>query len=129
MKNLLRILSLTLVVVLGFTSVACAAPKGSTVQISDKGNKTDNVTFLDTTYDATTSQSISMESKVDSFSLLETTYGAEDKFVYTATVSFDNGVAAGLAFGAEGGSHYWVFNVDRQANRVKLIYFGYFLRL
>ena len=48
---------------------------------------------------------------------------SSDKFVYTATVSFENGVAAGLAFGSEDGSHYWVFNVDRQANRVKLIYF------
>ena len=123
MKNLLRILSLTLVVVFSFTVVACAAPRSSTVQVVDKGNKTDNVTFLDTTYDATTAQSISMESNTDKFSLLETTYGAEDKFVYTATVSFDNGVAAGLVFGAEDGSHYWVFNVDRQANRVKLIYF------
>ena len=40
-----------------------------------------------------------------------------------ATVSFENGVAAGLVFGAEDGSHYWVFNVDRGANLVKLLYF------
>ena len=67
--------------------------------------------------------SVSMESEGDSFTLMETTYGADEKFVYTATVSFEKGVASGLVFGAEGGSHYWVFNVDREANRVKLIYF------
>ena len=66
---------------------------------------------------------IRMESSTDDFTLLETEYGAEDKFVYTATVSFERGVAAGLAFGSEDGSHYWVFNVDREANRVKLLYF------
>ena len=66
---------------------------------------------------------IRMESSTDDFTLLETEYGAEDKFVYTATVSFERGVASGLAFGSEDGSHYWVFNVDREANRVKLLYF------
>ncbi len=70
-----------------------------------------------------TANTVSMESAADSFTLSETSYGAEEKFVYTATVSFENGVAAGLAFGAEDGSHYWVFNIDRQANRVKLLYF------
>ena len=70
-----------------------------------------------------TSHTVQMESASDSFTLSETSYGAEDSFVYTATVSFENGVASGLAFGAEEGSHYWVFNVDRQANRVKLLYF------
>ncbi len=65
----------------------------------------------------------SMESTGDSFNLSETTYGEEEGFVYTATVSFESGVAAGLVFGAEDGSHYWVFNVDREANLVKLLYF------
>ena len=67
---------------------------------------------------------VSMESTTDSFLLDEETVAKDDKFVYTATVSFDNGVAAGLVFGAEEGDHYWVFNMDRQANLVKLIYFG-----
>ena len=71
----------------------------------------------------TINSSVSMESGQDSFTLSETTYGADEKFVYTSIVSFDHGVAAGLAFGAEGGSHYWVFNVDRAANMVKLLYF------
>ena len=39
-----------------------------------------------------------MESKSDSFRLSEIAYEADESFVYTATVSFDNGVAAGLAF-------------------------------
>ena len=70
-----------------------------------------------------TVEAVNMESKTDSFTLLEKSYGAKDKFVYTGTVSFENGVAAGLAFGAEDDSHYWVFNIDREANRVKLLYF------
>ena len=123
MKNLLRILSLTLVVVMCLTTVACAFPKASTPQTEDGALKKDEVTFFDSTSNETTNQTVSMESKSDSFTLSETTYGVDDKFVYTATVSFENGVAAGLVFGAEDGSHYWVFNVDREANRVKLLYF------
>ena len=71
----------------------------------------------------TTVATVDMESPIDAFTLLDKTYGAEDKFVYTATVSFENGVASGLAFGAEDGSHFWVFNIDRAANLVKLLYF------
>ena len=123
MKNLLRILSLALVGVMCLTTVACAFPKASTPQTEDGALKKDEVTFFDSTSNETTNQTVSMESKSDSFTLSETTYGVNDKFVYTATVSFENGVAAGLVFGAEDGSHYWVFNVDREANRVKLIYF------
>ena len=123
MKNLLRILSLTLVAVMCLTCVACAFPKASTSHTEDGELKKDEVTFFDSTNNETTNQTVSMESKSDSFTLSETTYGVDDKFVYTATVSFENGVAAGLAFGAEDGSHYWVFNVDREANRVKLLYF------
>ena len=66
----------------------------------------------------------SMESNTDSFLLEETSLEKTDKFVYTATVSFERGVAAGLVFGAEDQDRYWVFNVDREANLVKLIYFG-----
>ncbi len=67
---------------------------------------------------------VSMESQTDSFVLQEESLEKTDKFVYTATVSFERGVAAGLVFGAEEQDHYWVFNVDRQANLVKLLYFG-----
>ncbi len=147
MKTWYKILSLALVAVMCFSFVACSftngkedhtvstgsetdglnpsqtAPGGEANQEVNKESKNDDVTFSDVTSYDTTANDVSMESKTDSFTLSETTYGAEDKFVYTATVSFENGVAAGLAFGAEDGSHYWVFNVDREANLVKLLYF------
>ena len=123
MKNLLRILSLALVGVMCLTCVACAIPNDTTSPTVSKEDKKDDVIFYDSTDIETTNQTVSMESTTDSFTLSETTYGVDDKFVYTATVSFERGVAAGLAFGAEDGSHYWVFNVDREANRVKLLYF------
>ena len=69
-------------------------------------------------------QGVSLESATDIFVLDEKTYDADDKFVYTATASFENGQAVGLVFGAEEGNHYWVFNMDRYENRVKLIYFA-----
>ena len=123
MKNLLRILSLALVGVMCLTCVACAIPNDTTSPTVSKEDKKDDVIFYDSADIETTNQTVSMESTTDSFTLSETTYGVDDKFVYTATVSFEKGVAAGLAFGAEDGSHYWVFNVDREANRVKLLYF------
>ena len=93
-----------------------------TVNPPSSGNG--DVTFEEVTPYEPTTNDVSMESQSDKFTLSETVYGAEEKFVYTATVSFERGVAAGLAFGAEDGSHYWVFNVDREANLVKLIYFS-----
>ena len=73
---------------------------------------------------AVKAEGTTMESQTDSFLLEDTSLEATDKFVYTATVSFERGVAAGLVFGAEDQNHYWVFNVDREANLVKLLYFG-----
>ena len=96
---------------------------GGTTNNNGEGAGNGGDIFTDITQYETTNQTVSMENSSDSFTLLETEYGAGDKFVYTATVSFENGVAAGLAFGSEDGSHYWVFNVDRAANLVKLIYF------
>ncbi len=144
MNTYKKIISMVLIVALSLSIVACGSSQnatddsegktdGSTVmnstdnggsnQTTDSDNKTDDFIFSDVTTYQPTASSVSMESRSDSFSLSETTYGAEEKFVYTATVSFENGVAAGLAFGAEEGSHYWVLNVDREANRVKLLYF------
>ncbi|MBR1867061.1 MAG: hypothetical protein IJ800_00565 [Clostridia bacterium] len=65
-----------------------------------------------------------IESQGDTFFLSETEYGANEKFVYTAVANFENGNAAGLVFGAEKDDRYFVFNVDRNENRVKLIYFS-----
>ncbi len=60
----------------------------------------------------------------DGFVLTETEYDKTERFVYTATVRFVSGKAAGLVFGALDGERYWVFNVDRDANKVKLLYFA-----
>ena len=147
MKIWHRILSLVLVAVMCFSFVACSSNdksdsddsskdtntdlniedtnKNNTTDNSDNGeeNTKDDFTFEEITQYEPIANDVSMESSTDSFTLSETTYGAKDKFVYTAIVSFEHGVAAGLVFGAEDGSHYWVFNVDRQANLVKLLYF------
>ena len=148
MKFYLKLLSLVLVFTISCSLVACSVSNAtadqskndsdgsittentdsktntSTEASKDNENK-ENVTFIpvENTDNYETVDNVSMQSSSDSFKLLETTYSVEEKFVYTATVSFESGVASGLAFGAEDNSHYWVFNVDREANRVKLLYF------
>ena len=64
-----------------------------------------------------------VEGEGDNFMLTETSYGADEKFVFTATANFKSGAAAGIVFGADESSK-WVFNVDREANRVKLMHFS-----
>ena len=143
MKIWYKILSLALVLAMSFSLAACSfvgsTPSGDSDPKDEStggkkteqgagedgstGGKNDNFTFEDVTHYDAIASNVSMESSVDSFNLSEVTYAADEKFVYTAMVTFENGVAAGLAFGAEDGSHYWVFNVDRQANLVKLLYF------
>lgn len=73
---------------------------------------------------AVEAEGVTMQSEGDSFILTETSYDADERFVYTATVSFSEGNAAGLVFGAQEESHYWTFNIDRAENRVKLLYFS-----
>ncbi len=70
-------------------------------------------------------EGVGMQSDGDSFLLGSASYAAGESFVYTATAYFNNAEsqAAGIAFGAAQGDHYWVFNVDRAENRVKLLYF------
>ena len=141
MKIYLKILSVVLVAALSFSFVACShnnavgdqlgkadsfTPATDTnAEDTQKENTDNSVTFTpaENTDSYIAVDNVSMESTTDSFSLLDKSYSADEKFVYTATVSFDSGVASGIAFGAEDGSHYWVFNVDRQANLVKLLYF------
>ena len=151
MKNWNKILSLILIAVMIFSLAACnltdstpEVDKGaeSDANISDTSNNTNDktagdeldtensvvndnegVVFEDVTHYDSVASDVSMESTADSFNLSETVYAKDEKFVYTSIVSFEHGVAAGLVFGAEDGSHYWVFNVDRQANLVKLLYF------
>ncbi len=152
MKTWYKVLSLILVIVMCFSLVACKddpedeggteTPGGTEdggtedggtedggtetpggEETPGGGNDDDDVIFDDVTDYETVMESVNMESQTDSFELSEISYGADEKFVYTSTVAFEHGVAAGLAFGAEDGSHYWVFNVDRAANLVKLLYF------
>ncbi len=147
MKTRLKTSILALVILVSFLLVSCGSHVDRAVDATNTENNTDGFISSGTTFgDITANDTVTvgktdsgassengqddlavgavhMESQTDSFSLLDKTYGAEDKFVYTATVSFERGVASGLAFGAEDGSHYWVFNVDREANRVKLLYF------
>ena len=69
---------------------------------------------------------ITVESEGDTFVLTEQTYTAEDSFVFTSTAHFESGQASALVFGGddtEGERNYWVFNIDRKDNVVKLLYF------
>lgn len=68
-------------------------------------------------------EGVDLEGEGDNFLLTENEYGADEKFVFTATANFKSGAAAGIVFGADENSK-WVFNVDRAANRVKLMYFS-----
>ncbi len=134
MKIWHKILSLGLAFAMCLSFVACGPTTDATGD-SDKGKPNGDITldnpeggsgevvFEDKNDYEPVTNNVSMESSADSFKLLDKSYGSEDKFIYTATVAFEGGVAAALAFGAEDGSHYWVFNVDRAANRVKLLYF------
>ena len=99
------------------------APSGGSSDVAVSDGDGDEVTFTDVTDYETVAPDVNMDSDTDSFTLSEISYGKSESFVYTATASFERGVAAALAFGAEDGSHYWVFNVDRAANLVKLLYF------
>ena len=66
---------------------------------------------------------LSLASSNDAFSLLDKSYGEDESFVYTADLHFRNGQAGGLAFGAEDNDHYFVINLDRFENHIKLLYF------
>ena len=145
MKNSSKLSLIALIILVCYALVSCGAfvPEGeeslpvgvggNVQQVTDSeqgeaGNGssdevTDGPTFSDVTEYETVASDVEMESNIDNFTLSEVTYGVDEKFVYTATVSFERGIAAGLAFGSEAGSHFWVFNVDRDANLVKLLYF------
>ncbi len=150
MKKWYKIVSLALIAVMSFSLVACSITAGtsdngvgteggaelpagtggdnaSIKQEVDKesvdSDKNEGVTFEDVTDYESVANDVTLENGSDSFALLDVEYAADEKFVYTSIVSFENGVAAGLAFGSDDESHYWVFNVDRQANLVKLLYF------
>lgn len=64
-----------------------------------------------------------LDSDDDFFELIEAYYDADESFEFSAVAEFERGNAAGLVFGASADEKYWVFNVDRAANAVKLMYF------
>ena len=68
-------------------------------------------------------EELSLNSGGDSFNLLDKLFTANESFVYTADLHFKSGQAGGLAFGCEENAHYFVINMDRYENHVKLIYF------
>ena len=68
-------------------------------------------------------EDISLHDGGDHFELLDKQYVANESFVYTADLHFKSGQAGGLAFGSEENDHYYVINMDRFENHVKLIYF------
>ena len=151
MKNWLKIISLVLVFALSFSLVGCfnkkpgneneneveepdnsttedtEEPEDNTADVTPPTEETPGgdviFTPVEDPTDYTEVSNVTMESSIDKFELLDKAYEATESFVYTATASFERGVASGIAFGAEDGSHYWVFNIDREANRVKLLYF------
>ena len=78
------------------------------------------------TASATALPGVTLENGGDTFLLTEQSYAAGESFVYTTTACFESGQAAALVFGAsetEENREYWVFNVDRVENSVKLLYF------
>ena len=67
---------------------------------------------------------MSLASEGDAFKLHDVSYTEDESFVYTADLHFKGGQAGGLAFGAEENDHYYVVNMDRYENHVKLLYFA-----
>ena len=65
-----------------------------------------------------------LEGATDTFTLTDNKFEKDEAFVYSATLNFRDGQAGGLAFGALEDTRYYVFNVDRFENKVKLLYFA-----
>ena len=76
--------------------------------------------------EATEIPQITVENSGDTFVLADKNFDKQESFVYSSDVYFEHGQAGALVFGASdeaGSRRYWVFNVDRFENKVKLIYF------
>lgn len=69
-------------------------------------------------------EDISIQSGGDAFRLIDKQYGAKESFVYTGDLHFRSGQAGGLAFGSQQDDHYYVVNMDRYENHVKLMHFS-----
>lgn len=80
------------------------------------------VLFAVCTAYAGTKPSFEMSADGDKIDEIGQSYSAEDSYVYTARVRFTEGQAAGIAFGITDKGAF-VLNIDRAANRTKLMYF------
>ena len=69
-------------------------------------------------------EELSLKSSGDEFNLLDKKFESNESFVYTADLHFKSGQAGGLAFGSKTNEHYYVLNMDRYENKVKLLYFS-----
>jgi len=69
-------------------------------------------------------EDLSLASNIDAFKLLDKEFAEDESFVYTADLHFRSGQAGGLAFGSKEDEYYYVINMDRFENRVKLLYFA-----
>lgn len=73
---------------------------------------------------ASASDGPSIVSGGDQFVLLDKYYDETESFVYTADLHFRDGQAGGLVFGGEQDTSYFVINMDRYENHVKLMHFA-----
>lgn len=79
--------------------------------------------FAITAVFAGTNAPVELRSESDEIVAFDKKFNKEESFVYTVRARFEEGQAAGIAFGiTENGA--FVLNVDRKDNRTKLIYFA-----
>ncbi|MBO4939732.1 MAG: GH32 C-terminal domain-containing protein [Clostridia bacterium] len=67
-------------------------------------------------------ESVTVQGAGDTFVMTEEFKAKDEQFAFSATVNFTSGQAGALVFGKTDAG-CWVFNVDRTANLVKLMYF------
>ena len=70
-------------------------------------------------------EDMSLQGSGDNFALMDKTYAANESFVYTGELYFNDneGQAGGLVFGGTENEHYYVVNLDRHENHIKLMEF------
>ena len=68
---------------------------------------------------------MSIQNSGDAFALMDKSFSTDESFVYTGELYFNNneGQAGGLVFGGIENEHYYVINLDRHENHIKLIEF------
>ncbi len=81
------------------------------------------VSFSTFKFQTASASVLTLQGQGDEFVLTDNYYDNNDSFVYSSRATFVSGQAVGLVFGATEGESYWVFNVDRFENAVKLMHF------